>query len=187
MRRSALLGSWSTPARLAVASVALAACVWLPSASASGSEAAIRATNGSGGSFDHCLLGSWRLRAAPDGDFVGMTMHVALGHGVSFGHPFGVMTVDMAGSAPSKAYGTRFRGAQSVSITAGITSGQQGGYGVLRVLSNKVVRMEGPNAVPQPGQTILGTQAIYTCTSRELHITFFDNADLAAPATFARI
>ncbi len=186
MHRSTLLGSFSTPARSAVVAAALTACIWLPNATASGNDAAARATTRSGGSFDHCLLGSWRLRAAPNGDLVGMTMHVVLGHGLSFGHPFGVMTVNLAGSALSKAYGTSFRGAQSVSISTGLAGQGRGDYGVLRLISSKVVQMEGSNAVPDDGY-VLGTEAIYTCTSSQLRITFFDNAGLAAPATFARI
>lgn len=187
MRRSAFLKSLCMPARFAASTVVLAACIWLPNATASGSDAAARATNRSVRPFDHCLLGSWRLRAAPNGDLVGMTMHVVLRHGLSFGNPFAVMSVNLAGSALSKAYGTTFRGAQSVTISTSLAGQGKGEYGALRMISNNVVQMEGANAVPTNGSYVLGTEAIYTCTSSQLHITFFDNSGLAAPATFTRI
>jgi hypothetical protein len=53
------------------------------------------------------------------------------------------------------------------------------------MISNKVVVMEGATRVYPPGY-VLGTEGIYTCSSSQIHITFFDNADLGS-ATFARL
>ena len=187
MRRSVLLEPFSFPARWAfapVAALALAGCIWLPNATASRTVTAATMTRSSR-PFDHCLLGSWQLRASKgldrmNGDFVGMTMHVALGHGLADGSPFGVMTVNLTGSAFAKSFGMTFRGTQSMTIAA---DGRE--YGVVRLISNKVVGMEGSNPVPQD-ITVLGTSAIYKCTSSQIHITFFDNAALMT-ATFARL
>ncbi len=167
MRRSVPRQPFGLIARWAlgpVGALAVAACVWIPNATASTSAAAANMTR-SGGSFDHCLLGSWRLSASNGsgrdrGDFVGLTMHVVLGHGISFGAPFGVMSVNLAGSAFAKAFGMSFRGTQSMTIVAG----GNGSYGVLKMLSNKVVAMEGPNAVSEPGY-VLGTLGLYKCTN----------------------
>jgi hypothetical protein len=74
-----------------------------------------------------------------------------------------------------------FRGTQSMTITAG----ENGSYGVVRVISNKVVGMQASNPVPQ-NITVLGTVALYKCTSSRIHITFFDNAALGS-AIFARL
>ena len=172
-----------------VSGAVLAGCVLLPGASAAGNARAL-STMGAGGTFDHCLLGSWRLRAATgseatNGDFVGMTMHVALGHGLADGSPFGVMTANLAGSAFAKTFGASFRGTQSVAITTSRADAVEGEYGAVRMISNKVVEMEGSNAVLQPGY-VLGTLGIYKCTSSQIHIRFFDNADLGS-ATFARL
>ena len=191
MRRSVLLEPFSFPAGWAfapVAALALAGCIWLPNATASRSVTAATMTRSSG-SFDHCLLGSWRLRAAKgsegtNGQLVGMTMHVALGHGLADGSPFGVMTVNLTGSAFAKSFGTSYRGTQSVAITTSLAGGGRGDYGAVRMISNKVVEMEGSNPVLLSGY-VLGTVAIYTCTSSQIHITFFDNADLGS-AMFAR-
>ena len=185
MRRSVLLEPFSSRAGwvfAAVAALVLAGCVWLPNATASRNVIAATMTRSSV-PFDHCLLGSWRLRAATHGDLVGMTMHVALGHGLTDGSPFGVMTANLSGSAPI--YGQSTRGTQSVAITTSRAGGGRGEYGAVRMISNRVVVMEGSTRVYPPGY-VLGTEAIYTCSSSQIHITFFDNADLAS-ATFARL
>ena len=185
MRRSVLPEPLSFPARWAFASVAalvLAGCIWLPYATASRNLTAATMIRSSV-PFDHCLLGSWRLKAATNGDLVGMTMHVALGHGLADGSPFGVMTDNLTGSAPI--YGQSSRGTQSVAITTSRAGGGRGEYGAVRMISNKVVVMEGSTPVYPPGY-VLGTLAIYTCSSSQIHITFFDNADLGS-ATFARL
>lgn len=164
--------------------LALTGCLWLPTATASGSAAL---TTRSSGSLDHCLLGSWRLRAAKGsedtvGDLVGITMRVTLGHGLADGAPFEVMAVNLAGSAFSKTYGTTLRGTQSVAITVPLG---RGSYGVVRLIADHVVAMEGSKAEPSGGY-VLGTLGIYTCTSSQIHIRFFDNGDLSS-ATFARL
>jgi hypothetical protein len=191
MRRSVLLEPFSLPERWVfapvAASLALAGCIGLPNATASRNVTTATMTR-SGVPFDHCLLGSWRLRAAKgsdgrNGDLVGMTVHVALGHGLTDGSPFGVMTANLAGSA--SLYGQSTRGTQSVAITTSRAGGGRGEYGVVRMISNKVVVMEGTTPVYPPGY-VLGTLAIYTCSSSQIHITFFDNADLGS-ATFARL
>ena len=111
-----------------------------------------------------------------------MTMRITLGHGVAYGGPFEVMTVNLAGSAYSKSYGQSIRGTQSLEITSG-----PGSYGALKMVSSKVVAMEGANAVPTDSNSyVLGTSALYTCTSNQIHIRFFDNAALGS-ATFTRL
>jgi hypothetical protein len=139
------------------------------------------------GSFDHCLLGHWVMRASTvekgDSSLIGTTVDVVRRPGLTDGAPAATMTFDL-NRTPSvsllNAHGTyALRGTATTIVT-----GRPGSIGVDSYAVHMFQLVNG-HKEPASNILVLGISALYTCSISTFNVISTDDG-LVEKATFRR-